>query len=130
MPKPLPVTSMPIHAVDIALDEIGYDGWHVSMRLNVRARIYDDFLSQDREVFWTAFSSIVLDWNFLDEDGSNLPLPKDGLGPRELPIDILNTIVLRYVEAMASSAAIPKARESNSETTSRTNGVGPKIAEA
>jgi len=121
---------MPIHSVDIALDEIGYAGWTISMRLNVRARTYDDFLSQDREVFWTAFSAIVLGWNLLDEDGQALPLPKDGLGPRELPIDILNTVVLRYVEAMADSAAIPKARVATSETSSRTNGVAQSTAPA
>jgi len=95
------------------------------MRLNVRARTYDDFLSQDQELFWKAFSDIVRDWNFLNEDGEPLALPRDGLGPRELPIDILNTLVLRYVEAMAESAAIPKARDGSSATTSRTNGASP-----
>jgi hypothetical protein len=113
---------MPIHCTTVSLDEIGYDGWWVSMRLNIRARVYDDFLDQNREVFWAAFSQIVLEWNFTDEDGTPMPLPKDGLGPRDLPIDILNTLVLRYVEAMSDSAAIPKARGESSETTSRTNG--------
>jgi hypothetical protein len=114
---------MPIHTVKIHLGEIGYDGWFIDMRLNVRARTYDDFLNQDREIFWTAFSQIVLGWNLLDEDGKPLPLPKDGLGPRDLPIDILNTVVLRYVEAMADSAAIPKARDASSSISSRINGV-------
>ena len=122
--------SMPIHAEKISLDEIGYDGWWVSMRLNVRARTYDDFLSQDRELWWTAFSAIVQDWNLLNEDGTPMPLPKDGLGARDLPIDILNTLVLRYVEAMASSAAVPKARDGNSEATSRINGVAQSSAPA
>jgi hypothetical protein len=92
------------------------------MRLNVRARIYDDFLSQDQDKFWVALGQIVLAWNFVDEDTQPLPLPKDGLGARDLPIDILNTLVLRYVEAMAESAAVPKARGSSSDTTSATNG--------
>jgi hypothetical protein len=119
---------MPIHRVDIDLSEIGYEGWCVSMRLNVRARTYDDFLSQERDAFWAAFSTIVLDWNLTDEDGQSLPLPRDGLGPRDLPIDILNTLVLRYVEAMADSAAIPKARDGSSATSSRTNGVAQSNA--
>jgi hypothetical protein len=121
---------MPIHSADIALDDIGYEGWTVKMRLNVRARVYDDLLSQERELFWAALSSVVLDWNLLDEDGQPLPLPRDGLGPRDLPIDILNTLVLRYVEAMADSAAIPKARDAASATTFRTNGAGPNSAVA
>ena len=116
---------MPIKTATVALDEIGYEGWHAELRLNVRARTYDDFLSQDRDRFWAAVSEIVVGWNFLSEDGEPLPLPKDGLGPRDLPIDILNTLVLRYVEAMADSAAIPKARDANFETTSRTNGASP-----
>jgi len=117
--------SMPIKTATVALDDIGYDGWQAELRLNVRARTYDAFLSQDRDEFWTAFGEIVIGWNFLSEDGQPLPLPKDGLGPRDLPIDILNTRVRRYVEAMADSAAIPKARDAASATTSRTNGVGP-----
>ena len=116
------MVSLPIKSAIIALDDIGYDGWHVEMRLNIRARTYDDFLSQDRDLFWQAFSSIVLDWNVHDEDGALLPLPRDGLGPRDLPIDILNTLVLRFVEAMSDSAAVPKARDANSAITSRTNG--------
>src|SRR5215470_6409739 len=99
-----PTTTMPIHFVIISLDEIGYIGWQVQMRLNVRARVYDNFLSQDRAEFWAAFSDIVLDWNLHDEHGDPLPLPKDVLGPRDLPIDILNTLAMRYVEAMADSA--------------------------
>jgi hypothetical protein len=117
--------SMPIKTAIITLDEIGYVGWHAELRLNVRARTYDNFLSQDRDQFWTAFTEIVRDWNFLSEDGAPLPLPRDGLGPRDLPIDILNTLVLRYVEAMADSAAVPKARAASSETISRTNGAHP-----
>jgi len=121
---------MPIKSVCLTLDEIGYDGWQVEMRLNVRARTYDHFLSQERDEFWSAFSEIVQSWNFLNEDGDPLPLPKDGLGPRELPIDILNTLVLRYVEAMADSAALPKARASTSDATSRINGSVPSGAAA
>src|SRR5262252_7724041 len=116
------MASMPIKTTTIALDEIGYDGWSAELRLNVRARTYDAFLSQERDEFWAAFSEIVVRWNLVDEDGKPLPLPRDGLGPRDLPIDILNTLVLRYVEAMADSAAVPKAREPSSATTSRTNG--------
>jgi hypothetical protein len=117
--------SMPIKTAIVTFDDIGYAGWQAELRLNVRARTYDAFLSQDREEFWAALSAIVVDWNFHDEEGDPLPLPRDGLGPRDLPIDVLNTLVLRYVEAMADSAAIPKARDAGSATTSRTNGVGP-----
>jgi len=122
--------SLPIKTARVDLGEIGYDGWYVDMRLNVRARTYDAFLSQDPEQFWSAYSEIVVAWNLEDEDGQALPLPKDGLGPRDLPIDILNTLALRYVEAMADSAAVPKARESGSETTSRTNGAVPSSVPA
>jgi len=121
---------MPIKTTTIALDEIGYDGWSAELRLNVRARTYDAFLSQERDEFWAAFCDIVVSWNLEDEDGQPLPLPKDGLGSRDLPIDILNTLVLRYVEAMADSAAIPKARAEHSEATSRTNGAVPSSVPA
>ena len=116
---------MPIRTATIGFDDIGYPGWRAEMRLNVRAKTYDAFLSQDRDEFWGAFSEIVIAWNLRDEDGENLPLPREGLGPRDLPIDILNTLVLRYVEAMADSAAVPKARDAGSATTFPTNGATP-----
>jgi len=122
--------SLPIKSTRIGLEDIGYPEWWVEMRLNVRARTYDAFLSQDPAEFWEAFSEIVLGWNLEDEDGTIMPLPKDGLGPRDLPIDILNTLVLRYVEAMADSAAVPKARAERSEATSRTNGAVPSSVPA
>jgi hypothetical protein len=122
--------TMPIKTACVTFDDIGYAGWQAELRLNVRARTYDAFLSQDRDEFWSAFTEIVCGWNFLSEDGEPLPLPRDGLGPRDLPIDLLNTLVLRYVEAMADSAAIPKARDAGSATTSRTNGVGPSSVAA
>jgi hypothetical protein len=125
-----PSAVMPIKTVVITLDEIAYPGWQAEMRLNIRAHAYDEFLSQDPDKFWSAFTDIVIGWNFVNEDGTPMPLPKDGLGPRDLPIDVLNTLVLRYVEAMADSAAIPKARESGSAITSRTNGAGPSSGPA
>lgn len=122
------IDALPIKVAEIDLGEIGYPGYAVAMRLNIRARTYDDFLSQERDQFWSAFREIVVAWNLRDEDGESLPLPRDGLGPRDLPIDILNTLVLRYVEAMADSAAIPKARDAGSATTSRTSAIGPNGA--
>jgi hypothetical protein len=127
---PSAAPAMPIKTVVVDLTEIGYPGWHAALRLNVRASVYDDFLSQDREAFWSAFAQIVTGWNFRTEDDQLLPLPRDGLGPKDLPYDLLNTLVLRYVEAQAASAAVPKAVDANSDTTSRTNGVGPTGAAA
>lgn len=123
-------TAMPVKVVDIKLDDIGYPGWYARMRLNVRASVYDDLVGQDRELFWKAFERVVVDWNFHDEDGQTLPLPRDGLGAKDLPYDILNPLVLRYFEAQNQSAAIPKASDDSSATSSRTNGAAPSGAPA
>jgi hypothetical protein len=132
MPTHVPETTaaMPIKTVDIKLDEIGYPGWQAAMRLNVRASVYDDFLSQDREAFWSAFGQVVVAWNFRTEEGQPMPLPRDGLGLKDLPYDILNTLTLRYVEAQLASAAVPKAADVSSETSSRINGAAPFGASA
>jgi hypothetical protein len=44
--------AMPIKTAVVAFDEVGYPGWHATLRTNPRASVYDDFLSQDQERFW------------------------------------------------------------------------------
>src|SRR2546421_9973448 len=89
---------MPIKKFILELDEIGYIGWKVEMRLNPRAEHFDLFLNSDDEKSWQGFSHIVLSWNFGDENGNALSLPKDGLVKEQLPQEVLWFIYNKYFE--------------------------------
>jgi hypothetical protein len=115
---------LPINTVEIALDEIGYPGWVVSMRTNPRSSVYDDFLSiDDMPRWWKAFGRIVQTWNFADEDGQAFPLPAELDSERELdlPVGVVGFIFRRYIEEFRASVGLPKVPDASSETFSATS---------
>lgn len=117
---------MPIKSVRIEFDDIGYEGWYIVMRTNPKAYVYDDFLAvddEDRE--WKALSQIIIDWNFVDEEGNPLALPKDGLNRNELPYDLKAAIIRRYIDAFNENIRLPKPLENGSVNISLT-GAGSK----
>ena len=119
---------LPVNTVTIALDEIGYPGWLVTMRTNPRASVYDDFLSiDDLPRWWHAFGQIVQSWNFADEDGQAFPQPRDAASERELdlPVGVIGYIFRRYVEEFRASVGLGKVPVANSETSSATSGEAP-----
>jgi hypothetical protein len=120
--------AMPIKAIDVDCTDAGYPGWHAKLRTNIPARVYDDFISQNEEKFWSSLAQIVVEWNFADENGEPLPTPADGLSWRDLPYDLAQFLVRRYLEAFAAAVQIPKAPEPSSEPTSRTDDV-PRSAD-
>jgi hypothetical protein len=113
--------ALPINTVDIALDDIGYPGWVVSMRTNPRSSVFDDFMNaEDVPRWWKAFGRIVHTWNFADEDGQALPLPHECESERDLdlPVGVVAFIFRRYVEEFRASVGLPKVPELSSETSS------------
>lgn len=115
--------ALPINTVDIALDEIGYPGWLVTMRTNPRASVYDSFLAiDDMPRWWNAFGRIVQSWNFADEDGQPLPLPAELPSEEDLdlPVGVVGFIYKRYIEEFRASIGLPKVPVASSETSSTT----------
>lgn len=120
--------SFPIKTVTIELDEIDYVGWHTTLRTNIRSSVYDDMVSGDETRWWGAFGQAVTGWNFVDEDGQPLPLPKDVETQAELdlPIGLLSFVLDRYFEAVRNAAAVPKALNDNSAPISSTSEGQPR----
>jgi len=120
--------ALPINTVEIALDEIGYPGWVVTMRTNPRSSVYDDFLNiDDMARWWKAFGKIIQTWNFADEDGQPFPLPAELESERDLdlPVGVIGFIYRRYVEEFRASIGLPKVPAASSETSSVTSGELP-----
>jgi hypothetical protein len=120
--------ALPVNTVDIALDEIGYPGWVVTMRTNPRSSVYDDFLNyDDMGKWWRAFGKIVQSWNFADEDGQAFPLPAEleSEANLDLPVGVIGFIYRRYIEEFRASIGLPKVPAALSETSSTTSGERP-----
>lgn len=112
-----PGSPMPIHIVEIALDEMDYPGWVVAMRTNPPAGVYDQFCKPDQEQYWDAMRKLVLQWNLQTEEGTPIPLPRDGTEPTEVPNGILNYLATKYIKAFQERSAVPKEPSESSETT-------------
>jgi len=116
---------MPIKKVTLELDEIGYPGWKVVLRTNPRAEIWDKFLSENEaEQVWLNFGRFILDWNFGDEEGNKLPLPPE-TRRIDLPAEIPNFLVNKYIDAFNEAAGFPKVQRDNSETILPTRNESP-----
>jgi hypothetical protein len=113
------VVPMPIKTVDIDCTPAGYPGWTVSMRLNPRSSVYDDFISSDVERSWRGLAAIVQSWNFSDEQGQPIKQPRDcaSASDADLPFDLYAFIVRAYLDAFNAAAAPPKEPENSSATT-------------
>lgn len=114
------VVRMHVKTIDISLDEIGYEGWSVTMRTNPRSSVYDGLIAlDDQGGWWKSFGEVVLHWNFADEDGTELPLPKD-VGSEhdlDLPYPVIGYVFKRYLEAFRAAVELPKAPRDDSEPT-------------
>lgn len=89
------------------------------MRLNPPLRVIEDLRSGDMGRFRSALATVVLDWDFVDDDGAPLPLPRDGLNWEELPWDLEATLIRCYGVAFNVSVEVPKATPTPSEPTSQ-----------
>lgn len=140
---------MPVQTVDVDLQEIGYPGWYVRMRINPRTSTYNtlstygayDVPSEDDDPssiakahvehdrrWWKAFAQVVVEWNLEDEDGHRLPHPREVDCEKDLDLPIkLHTYVLNnYFKAVWAETELPKAPSDNSAPTSSTSEGSPR----
>ena len=81
---------------------------------------YDNFISQEDERHWEGWKALVVEWNWKDEKGNPLPLPKDGKSTiKDLPYDLQGYIVSEYLTAFNKTVALPNRQESASVTTTK-----------
>lgn len=120
--------TFPIKTITLQLDEIGYTGWTVTLRINPRSSTYDDLVSGDEVRWWVAFGLVVSSWNFVDEDDVLLPLPGEVMSEKELdlPIGLLSFVLTRYIEAVRAASAVPKAPSDRSDLSSSISEGSPK----
>ena len=95
-----------------------YDGWRVTMRLNPSTAVWDDFSSGDTERYDSALAVLILDWNFVDDNGNPLPLPSEGLDWSIAPFDLKLVVTNAYSARMQERMSLGKPQSTISEPTS------------
>jgi hypothetical protein len=112
---------MPIKTTRLAFDDDGYPEWYAVVRTNVRGTVMDDYRSGENDRWWPAVATIVQEWNFCDEDGQPIPLPRDGTKSDVLPEDLLGALLRRFREAFNEQSQPPKGPSETSTPTSTTS---------
>lgn len=95
-----------------------YEGWLVTMRVNPSLAVWEDFSSGDTERYDRALSVLVLDWNFVDDEGQPLPLPRDGLDWSKAPFDLKLAVTNAYSAKVQERMSVGKPQSTASEPTS------------
>jgi hypothetical protein len=103
---------MPVKSRTLLFDDDGYPGFECERRLNLPLgahRIARSAKTEEdrREFFLQMFSS----WNFVDEDGEEIPHTVEGFD--KIPDDLWEAMLTRGTEAV-KEAAMPKNLDSSS----------------
>lgn len=89
------IRKMPVKTAEVVCNIEGYEGWTVKIRTNAPFTVYEKFMELNTgdikfSEIWGPVSQIVSDWNFVDEEGEPLPIPKnDPSVLPTLPTDLL-----------------------------------------
>ena len=99
-----PLRRMPIRTARVQL-EGDYADFSLVMRANPPLRVFTDIqANQDFPTLRTIMGELIVDWDFVDDQGEVIPV-----GDLEaIPIDLFGQIVTRYLATIADSAAVPK----------------------
>jgi hypothetical protein len=96
---------MPVRTVRVEL-EGDYSHFSLVMRSNPPLRVFTGIqANQDFATLRDIMHELIIDWDFVDENGSALPV-----GDLEaVSIDLFGMIVTRYLATVADAAQVPKA---------------------
>lgn len=95
----------PIKKVTLTLDGEGYEGWKFEARTNPPWGVIEDLYdADDLRTVREALSSVILSWNFVDEDGNPIPAPaEDKESLRKVPSDLIQAVLTVYQRAVTET---------------------------
>jgi hypothetical protein len=92
---------MPIRISKFDLDG-DFTGWWFNARTNFPMSFVEEMQSQDMDRMAKALSLIIIDWNFVDENGEDLGNPTQEIIKNELPIELVGLITTALVSKVQS----------------------------
>jgi hypothetical protein len=93
------IRKMPVKARVIELDD-EWLGWSFTARMNPPVRIFEDIISGEFARITDGLALIIIDWNFVDEEGVALPKPTRDIIASHVPTDLLSAITNRWTDEM------------------------------
>ena len=100
--------------LDVALE--GYEGWSFTIRSNPKQKTIDALFSKETEQLRDALNTLVVAWNYVDEEGQPLPLPRDG-GLAECTDELIDATWSALIDWLKEKYSAPKVSEKPSEST-------------
>ena len=96
---------MPVRTIRVEL-EGDYADFALTMRSNPPLRVFTEM--QDNSDFpklRDMVRSLIVDWDFVDDDGQAIPAGDIDA----LPLDLFGMLINRYLTTITAAAAVPKA---------------------
>lgn len=90
---------MPVRTGKVSLEGT-YEGWECVVRLNPPLRVFGDFSSGEFDRIISGLRLVILNWNFVDEDGNDLG-PPDDTNVSLLPLDLAQAVAEAFTAKIA-----------------------------
>ena len=119
---------MPIKTVELDFAEDGYEGFHATARLNIPLWVGDELNCGDEERARNAFLTMFPAWDFVDEEGEEIPHTVEGIAL--IPQDLSQAMFARRAEAMAPEAKVDPKADGSSPPTSPSEPGESEVAES
>ena len=98
------VRKLPVKIKTIKLDK-EWEGWEFTARTNVKIKVFSKVSSGDIDKMIEGMCSIIQSWNFVDEEGNDMPPPsEDTIG--DLTVDLLTAISNAYVKELTDLPSV------------------------
>jgi len=105
---------MPIKTAKIELED-DWEGWNFIARTNPTLGMFADAASGNFDRMAEALSTMVVEWNFVDEEGNPLPQPSEEGATSMLPLDLTSVVISAIMDRIAK---LPNASKEQSSSTS------------
>jgi len=119
---------MPIRTVELDFTDDEYPRFHATARLNISLWVGDEMKSGDEERARTAFLVMFPAWDFVDEEGKEIPHTVKGIAA--IPQDLSQAMYARRAEAMVEKAKLDPKADGSSPPTSPSEPEGSEAAES
>lgn len=95
------IRKLPVRTRDIAM-KTPWEGWNFSARMNPPVRVFEDIASGDFARIIDGMTTVILSWNWVDENGEPLPDPSRVIIANNIPIDLLTSAANAWVAEMTN----------------------------
>ena len=91
---------MPVKTREIVLTD-EWDGWKFTARTNPPLGVFFEITSGDLQRIVGGIATVLVSWNFVDEDGQPLPAPDYDVIAKYVTSDLLTAVANAWTEEMA-----------------------------